>query len=88
MIRAIDSVDYLADRFIATGARVLMTFERFMELNDARRERTLARAAEWRDLQNAQEHQLREAGWHGQALINPIHHKPRHAWFRAGRAHK
>ena len=88
MRRAIDPVDYWADRFIAAGARVLMTFERFMELSHARRERLLARAAEWRDIQNRQERQLQDAGWHGQMLITPIHHKPRLAWFRAGRRHK
>lgn len=88
MNRAIDTLDFWADRFIAAGARVLMTFDRFMELSESRRERMLARAAEWRDLQNAQERQLHEAAWHGQALINPFHHKPRRAWFRAGRAHK
>jgi len=84
-------LNYWAERFIAEGAREVMTFEEFMALSAPLRTRRLhALSLTAHELQERMERQLPDATFHGHALIDPFHHgirKSRHAWFRNERNH-
>lgn len=85
-------LNYWAERFIAAGVVAAMTFEAFIELPVPMRERRIQQttALDALLLQERLERQLPDAGWRGNALIDPFHHgirKRRNAWFRNDRNH-
>ena len=78
------TLNYWADRFVGANAQRAVSFEQFMQLPHALRERRLQQAIEARHLQECLERELPNAGLHGGTLIDPIRHDPsevRRPWF-------
>jgi len=85
------TIDFWADRFVGAGLSVVMSFEQFMMLSPALRERRsqLMLEAETR-VSRVIERYFPDAALHDGALIEPFHHglrRMRHPWFRNDRNH-
>lgn len=79
-----EQLDYWAERFIASGLRVVMTFGAFMDLNVPLRERRLSHAAQATFLQEGIERRFPDAALHGHVLVDPMRHgkrELRRPWF-------
>lgn len=72
-----ETLDYWAERFIAASLADAMTFDAFMRLSPALRERRIAHAQAIRQMQHACERTLPDAALHGDRVIDPLHHGPR-----------
>jgi hypothetical protein len=71
------TLDYWADLFVETGIADVMTFEAFMTLAPALRERRNAQIALSRHEQHRVDRGLPDAALHDNRLIDPMHHGPR-----------
>lgn len=84
-------LDFWADRFIADGLGDAMTFEEYMSLTLALRERRSRMLCESeRHIGQMIDRLHPDAALHGTALIEPIHHgvrEFRRPWFRNHRNH-
>jgi hypothetical protein len=85
------TLDFWANRFISAGLRVVMTFEQYMRLSPAlreRREQLMLQAEAMMALRIQRD--CPDAALHGGALIEPFHHgkrRLRQPWFRNARNH-
>lgn len=84
-----ETLEYWGDRFVASGLRVVTTFEDFMQMSPPLRNRRLVQCAQVRVLQERIERRLPDAGLRDSVLVDPIHHGKRVNrkpwWFRAYR---
>lgn len=73
-----ETLDYLAERFIAEGLAETMSFEQFLCLSPALRERRIEQLHEIRRAQQIADRATPpDATVHGDRLIDPLHHGPR-----------
>lgn len=85
------TLDFWAERFIAAGLAAVMTFEQYMQLTPALRERRgLVMLDADARMSRRLDREYPTAALHGSALIEPIHHGTkqfRRPWFRNNRNH-
>lgn len=84
------TLNYWADRFVASGVVRWISFERFIALSIAQRETILLFGEHSDHLQVRMERQLPDAALHNGTLIDPFHHGVRRVkrpWFRNDREH-
>lgn len=67
-------LNYWGNRFINAGLADAMTFEAFLTLSPALRERRIAQMDVVRHLQNSVDRLLPDACIHGDRLIDPMYH--------------
>lgn len=72
-----ETLDYWADRFIAAGLADILSFEQFMSMSPALRERRIEQLRVAREAQQRIGHDPPDAALHGDRLIDPMHHGPR-----------
>ena len=85
------TLDFWAERFIAAELRAVMTFEQYMQLTPALRERRgqLMLSADT-SVQLRVERECPNASLHGDALVEPVHNRTgefRRPWYRNNRKH-
>ena len=84
-----ETLNYWAERFIAAGLADVMSFQQFIELPAALRERRIAQADLIRIAQQCVGPEPPDATVHGDRLIDPMHHGAREfrrpSWFRRPR---
>ncbi len=84
-------LNYWADRYIASNVRDGLTFDRFLALSPALRERRLAQQAEIDALRSRVERTAASTAAHDGKLIAPIKRPPpfrlRKPWFFRQRTH-
>lgn len=77
-----ETLNHWADRFIDARLAEAMSFEQFLTLSPALRERRITQHREVRHLQGALERDLPDAAMHGDRLIDPLHHQAPRPWRR------
>lgn len=84
------TLDHWAGRFIDAGLAECLSFEAFMQLAPALRERRIQQMSLVRHVQHHAERGLPDAAVHGNRLIDPFHHGVRvyrHPGFYRRRNH-